>query len=110
MANSVAVKTSPDEAASRQRRRYVLIYHRNEMGLAKRIEFEAGSAELALQFALADPMSRTIDVWEDGELAFRLSPHGDCPDPRRCDPAKGAHLRKAPGPRTVRTLSRQSFA
>ena len=33
-----------------------------------------GQGERPVEFALSDPLHRTVDIWEDGEFACRLSP------------------------------------
>lgn len=55
------------------RRQYVMIFHANSSGLAKRIELWANSSSEALELALADECQRTVDVWEGGDFLCRVS-------------------------------------
>lgn len=58
---------------SRTSRRYRLKYYENEKGVEKAVEFSAAGFSDALALALDDPAERTVEIWEDGEFALRIS-------------------------------------
>jgi hypothetical protein len=71
---SVDQRGSPIRTARRRTaHQYRLMYYANEHGVAKRTEFAALSLDRAIEIGLSDHSSRTIDIWEDGEFACRLS-------------------------------------
>ena len=70
-----AIHVSPRPARRPANHQYRLMYYANEHGLAKRTEFAAPSLTQAIEIGLSDTSARTIDIWEDGEFACRLSRH-----------------------------------
>ena len=62
------------------KRRYVMMFRANRLGLAKRVELWANDPNEALRFALADQSRRTVDVWQDGDFICRVSRTGNPAD------------------------------
>lgn len=57
----------------RSKHEYTLLFRASGQGVAKRVELEAGSADSAVDLALADRARRTVDIWQDGEFLCRVS-------------------------------------
>jgi hypothetical protein len=65
---------SADEFSSRSRKHlYQLLYYADESGIGARSEVRACCLTDAVEVALADPLARTVDIWEDGEFAGRFT-------------------------------------
>jgi hypothetical protein len=52
---------------NRSTREYVLHFHANSSGVAKRVELTSQSAQTALELAVSDAAERTVDVWRANE-------------------------------------------
>lgn len=58
---------------NRSTREYVLHFHANSSGVAKRVELTSQSAQTALELAVSDAAERTVDVWQDDVFLCRVS-------------------------------------
>jgi hypothetical protein len=90
---SVDQRGSPIRTAGRKAaHQYRLMYYANEQGEAKRTEFAAPSLDRAIEIGLSDHSSRTIDIWEDGEFACRLSRDASETDAKHRKPASAGNI------------------